>query len=59
MTNSEYLYCESRWNELYREKMELYKKLQAVCDEMDNLNAIFNNPKPIREIKFPYKEFSS
>lgn len=59
MTNSEYLYCESRWNKLYHEKMELYKKLGAVCDEMNKLNVIFNNPKPIREIEFPYREISS
>lgn len=59
MTNSEYLYCESRWNELYCEKMELHKKLQSVCAEMDKLNTVFNNPKLVCEIEFPYKEFSS
>lgn len=59
MTNSEYLYCVSRWNELYREKMELHKKLKAVYDEMDKLNVVFNNLNSILEIKFPYKEISS
>ena len=60
MTDTEYLYCESRYDELYHEKMALYKKLNAVCDEMNRLNTtVFNNPKPVCEIKFPYKEFSS
>lgn len=54
MTESEYYFCEERWGTLFREKQELQKKLEKICEEFNLINSALNNPQPISEIEFPY-----